>query len=190
MFFRDHASDTYDEGGPAAPSAELSPENQQRIAAAEGWLELGDSIEAATELNQVSPVHHDHPAVLTLRWRMFAKAHDWKAACEVAETLSVLVPQIVEPQLLLAEAVRSVPNGGLPKALQLLVDAAPRFQHEPVIPFTIARYACTLRRFKEAHRWWMTALTIAKQQGTDREWKRKALLEEDLQPLWREDVLP
>ena len=45
----------------------LSAEDQRHLKAAEGWLVLGNHVEAHKELDGIEPAHRVHPDVLQLR---------------------------------------------------------------------------------------------------------------------------
>ena len=46
----------------------FSLNDQRHLAAAQGWLGLGDWLEANEELDQIAPGIRAHPAVLSLRY--------------------------------------------------------------------------------------------------------------------------
>jgi hypothetical protein len=48
----------------------LGLNNQRHLAAAQGWLGLGDWLEANEELEQIAPDIRTHPAVLSLRYEV------------------------------------------------------------------------------------------------------------------------
>jgi len=52
------------------------------IRAAQGWIELGDHLEANEEPEQITPEHRSHPDVLTVRWQVFATAGRWDACVD------------------------------------------------------------------------------------------------------------
>ena len=48
--------------------------------AADGWLELGDPVEAARELTALSEPARRHPDVLEICWRLHVVRRDWEGA--------------------------------------------------------------------------------------------------------------
>ena len=74
------------------PMVDLSPQDQQHLQAADGWLGLGNWHEANEELERISPALRSHPDVLFIRWHVYANAKSWTLAAEVANTLSKLFP--------------------------------------------------------------------------------------------------
>ena len=70
----------------------LQPPDSMLLTAAEGWLGLGDINAASAELDNITPELRVHPAVLDVRWQIYAKAKRWDACIEIARTLTELVP--------------------------------------------------------------------------------------------------
>ena len=54
--------------------------------AAEGWLELGNHLEADIELDNITPKLAAHPLVLQMRWRVYSQARKWDMCVEIART--------------------------------------------------------------------------------------------------------
>jgi predicted Zn-dependent protease len=71
----------------------LELHDQRHLEAAQGWFELGNYLEANEELEQVTPENRAHPAVLEVRWQIYAKAKKWDGALDIASTLAQLVPE-------------------------------------------------------------------------------------------------
>ena len=72
---------------------DLEFHDQRHLVAAQGWLELGNHLEANEELEQITAEYHVHPAVLEVRWQICAKAKKWKGALDIASALIQLVPE-------------------------------------------------------------------------------------------------
>ncbi len=53
------------------------------LQAAQGWLELGNHVEADAELDNIRPELRAHPEVLKLRWQVYAAAKKWEAALDI-----------------------------------------------------------------------------------------------------------
>ena len=73
----------------------LSFEDKRHLTAAEGWLELGDELEANEELERITPQMRAHPFVLRVRWGIYAHAKRWEMATEVARGMTVMLPENV-----------------------------------------------------------------------------------------------
>jgi predicted Zn-dependent protease len=70
----------------------LGLNDQRQLAAAEGWLELGDCLEANEELEQITPEMRAHPFVLRVRYGIYAKAGKWEMAAEVVRGITEVLP--------------------------------------------------------------------------------------------------
>lgn len=161
----------------------LTQEDYRHISAAEGWLELGDHIAAFDELENIEPLHRAHPDVLKLRWRIYAEAEKWESAFELAEGLTRLLPDELEPFIWRSDSARRMQNGGVLHAFELLQDVVRDFPDEPLVPFNLACYCCQLGRMPQAQSWLHIAFEVAQRNGTEKHWKLKALDEKDLAPL-------
>jgi tetratricopeptide (TPR) repeat protein len=68
------------------------PDNQH-LEAAEGWLELGNHLEANEELEKITPQLRAHPYVLEIRYKIYDRAGRWEMALEVARGLMRILPE-------------------------------------------------------------------------------------------------
>jgi hypothetical protein len=62
----------------------FSPVDIHCLNAAEGWLELGNHLEADNELDNITPEFRAHPIVLQMRWRVYSQAKKWDRCVEIA----------------------------------------------------------------------------------------------------------
>ena len=62
------------------------------LQAAQGWLELGNHLEANEELEKVTASLRGHPDVLELRWQIYAHAKKWDACVDIATAITKLAP--------------------------------------------------------------------------------------------------
>ena len=152
------------------------------LRAAEGWFELGDGGEALRELENISPVEKNHPAVLELRFEIFAKKGEWDVCREIAEVLTQGDPTDAGGWLRLAYAGRRATGGSDQAAFDILHPIAEKFPDEPTIPYNLACYVCQLGRLSDARRWLKRAFAI----GNMTQLKLLALSDRDLEPLWKE----
>ena len=150
--------------------------------AAVGWLELGNLVEARSELDLISPENLRHPLVLELRWSLNAEEEKWDEALAVAREVIAALPDDVTGWLHCAYAMRRAKSGGLDKALAFLEPVAQQFPDEPVVAFNLACYACQLNQLDDSRRWLKRACEI----GGEKEMCLMALADEDLKPLWAE----
>jgi tetratricopeptide (TPR) repeat protein len=150
--------------------------------AALGWLELGNHVEANAELENIAPALRSHPAVLELRWQIFAKAGNWVACLDIAAATVEMAPEFATGWIYRAYSLRRAPGGGLAPAQAGLLQAWQKFPKESIIPYNLACYACQFGKLKEAWDWLEKAFDL----GDPKALKLQALDDPDLEPLWLE----
>jgi hypothetical protein len=160
----------------------IGPPDSHHYNAACGWLELGNRVEAWSELALISPENQLHPAVQDLRWSLCAAEKKWDAAFRVAQEIIAAVPGDPSGWLHCAYALRRMEGGGIDQAWRFLLPVAEKFPTEPVIAFNLACYACQLNQLPDARTWLQRASEI----GGEKEIKMMALADDDLKPLWSE----
>jgi tetratricopeptide (TPR) repeat protein len=152
------------------------------LAAAIGWIELGNAAEAAAELERISPGLRIHPEVLEVRWIIAAERKDWPEGLKAAQSLVEHAPDRPTGWLHRAYALRRVPEGGLKPAWDALLPASDKFPKEPIIPYNLSCYACQMQLLEDARIWFKRAVDA----GGKEKIKKMALADEDLKPLWGE----
>lgn len=158
---------------------QLENTDLRHLTAADGWLGLGDLVSASDELEQISPENRAHPAVLALRYEIYAKAKKWDMAAEVADALTRMRPESPASWICLAFSTRRKSGGGIPLAREILLGAEPKFPQEFLFPYNLACYCSQLSQFEEAQVWFKKAMAI-----DEKSVKRIALEDPDLKPLW------
>lgn len=158
----------------------LAPPDSIHLKAAEGWLELGDHLEANEELEQIAPQLRVHPDVLEIRWQIYAKESKWDACRDIAAAITKLDPDRISGWIDFAYATRRATNGDLKLAQDILCSAAEKFPKAPIIFYNLACYACQLGNLKEAKQWLGKAIDLA----GEKDIKTMALDDHDLEPLW------
>ena len=161
----------------------LQPPDSIHLDAAEGWLGLGNQVEAFEELEQISPQLRVHPDVLELRWQIYAKEKKWEACVDIARAITKLVPSESKAWIHLAYSTRQVNGGGLEAAIEVLLPGVKNIPKNPLICFYLACYAAQLNRLVESKNWWDKALDIAKRNGMFNKIRLMALDDPDLEPL-------
>lgn len=151
------------------------------LQAVEGWLGLGNPMEALAELDRISPPLQEHTQVLDARWQVNAALKDWDRALDVARTMLQRAPRDPRGWIHQAYATRRARSGGLQQAWDVLRPAFDHFPEVSVIPYNLACYAAQLGRPEEALEWIHRAMESA---GNVAEIKAMALQDEDLRPLW------
>jgi tetratricopeptide (TPR) repeat protein len=164
----------------------LSPPDSHHLKAAEGWLELGNHLEANEELEKVAPLLRTHPDVLEMRWQIYATAGHWRASLEIARALIKLAPARPNGWIHLAYSSRRVKGGGLEAAWEALLPAMAKFPMVSVIPYNLACYAAQMNRLDEARNWWHKALEISQKTGEIDQIRLMALDDVDLEPIRKE----
>jgi predicted Zn-dependent protease len=149
-----------------------------KIQAAEGWLMLSNPFEANEELEQISPEYRMHPAVLAMKWQVYAAAEWWEAAWVVSKALCDLLPESAEVWICQANTLRRY--RGLRDAADLLETVLERFPDEAVCRYNLACYEAQLGNIDDASSWLVQAFELPNSMAL----KLAAVYDPDLQPLW------
>jgi predicted Zn-dependent protease len=143
-------------------------------------LSLGNHLEANEELEQITAENRAHPAVLEVRWQIYAKAKKWDAALNIASALIQLAPEYplgwVHRSYCLYELKRTE------EARDNLLRVVDKFSEDPVMRYNLACYECQLGRVEQAKNWLESAFKL----GNPQEMKLMALDDPDLEPLWQQ----
>ncbi len=158
----------------------LEPPDSHHLQAALGWLELGNTHEAAAELARLSPAVREHPEVLEARWRWCAAARRWEEALTVARAQVAAAPH--EPTGWVNQSYALHELRRTAEARELLLAKVAEFPKLSLIPYNLACYACQLGDLDEARRWLGRVLQLRSKE----EVQRLALHDPDLKPLWNE----
>jgi tetratricopeptide (TPR) repeat protein len=158
----------------------LQTPDAMHLRAAQGWFELGNLVEASAELELISAQNLAHPAVLEVRWAIYAAAKKWEAAFDITATFIQLEPEHpfgwLHRSFSLHELNRTV------EARDNLLSVFERFPDESILRYNVACYECQLGRLEQAKQW----LEKAFKMGNPRKMKLTALQDPDLEPLWKE----
>ena len=157
---------------------ELPNADRFQIEAAEGWLMLGNPVEANEELEKISPENRRHPAALSVRWQVYATAEWWEAAWIVSKVLCEVMPESAEAWICQANTVRKY--RGTHEALELLESVRKNFRGHPVVLYNLACYSCMMGRLADAWSW----LELAFKVGDQKQLRLRALDDHDLEQLW------
>jgi tetratricopeptide (TPR) repeat protein len=156
----------------------LQPPDAFHLQAAQGWLELGDYIEANEELEEITPELRAHPAVLNVRWGVCAAEKKWDAALDIATTIIQLNPEDPLGWVHRSYALHQLKRTA--EARDNLLCVVNKFRRDEVIHYNLACYECRLSRLEQAMQWLKLAFLL----GGKRRMKRAALDDPDLEPLW------
>ena len=155
----------------------LKPPDTHHLAAAQGWLGLGNHFEANAELERITVRARIHPDVLEAGCLIYAKARKWQACVDIAATLVRLAPERAEGWIQRSFALHALKR--TQEAFEKLLPVAIRFPNVWVIPYNLACYCSQLGRFDEAQAWFKRAIVI-----DEKCVQRAGIDDPDLQPLW------
>jgi hypothetical protein len=160
----------------------LKPPDAHHLSAADGWLGLGNLVEARLELERIAPRLQNHPDVLDVHWGLLTAEKNWPAALANARARLQREPKSPAGWLHQAYALRRVPEGGLQAAWEALLPALDQFPREAIIPYNLACYACQMQQLDVARIMFHRAIKT----GSERLIREMALRDPDLRPLWAE----
>jgi tetratricopeptide (TPR) repeat protein len=160
---------------------QLEPPDSHHLNAAQGWLELGNGIEANAELENIAPALRTHPLVLEMRWQIYAKAEKWEACVEIGEAMVKAAFDLPEGWIHRSFALHELKR--TQEAADKLEAAADLFPSVWTIQYNLACYACQLGKQDEAREWLRDAFDLAPDKKA---LKLSALDDPDLEPLWLE----
>ena len=153
-----------------------APDNHH-LSASQGWLGLGNPLEADKELEHISPQLRTHPDVLEVRWHINACKKDWSACLDLAQTILKLEPKRAEAWIHRSFALHELKR--TQEAFDQLLVGAKSFPKVWTIPYNLACYCAQLGRLKECRSWLNKAMAI------DEETVRRAAVDDpDLKPFW------
>jgi predicted Zn-dependent protease len=154
--------------------------DRHHLLAASGWMDLGDAVEAESELQKIKASLQSHPEVLNVRWSILASAGNWIAAIDLARTIRDLTPDEALGWIHLAYALHELRR--TEEALDTLQPVVERFPDCAIIPYNLACYCAQLNKLDEAREWFRRAMK------TGNPGKIKAMASEDLdlKPIWQE----
>ena len=156
----------------------LKPPDSIYLRAAQGWLELGNHLEAQAELENIPAKRHGHPQVVEVRWLICAKNREWEICLGLARSLIRRVPERPSGWIHLSFALHELKL--TKEAWNNLFGVVEKFPDVPTIPYNLACYGAQLGRLWEAEQWLKRAFRV----GDARELKRAALADPDLKALW------
>ena len=147
------------------------------LQAAQGWLELGNHLEADKELDEIAPELRGHPEVLEIRWLICAHAKMWDVCVDIAAAIIKLDPKRADAWIHRSFALHELKR--TQEAFDQLLPVVKKFRKVWTIPYNLACYCAQLGRLKEGEQWFNKAMSI--DEPTVR---RAAMNDPDLKPLW------
>jgi tetratricopeptide (TPR) repeat protein len=110
----------------------LAEPDTHYLRSAQGWLELGNFVEANEELEKIAAPFRAHPDVLDVKFEIHARADKWDMAAEIGRSLVRIRPDKAEPMF--------------PKVW--------------TIPYNLACYCAQLGQLNECQEWFKRAMSI------------------------------
>jgi predicted Zn-dependent protease len=157
----------------------LEPPDSLHLKAADGWLELGNEVEANEELERIAPALRVHPIVLEMRWKVCAKSEKWDLAAEAARSMTAILPDVSWGWIHWAYSLHKLRH--TKEAWEVLSTVADNFP-EYTICYNLACYCCQLGQIVEAWQWLEKAIDLADKKDI----RAMALADPDLKPLWND----
>ena len=155
----------------------LEPPDSHHLNAAEGWLGLGNAVEAQREFEKIAPDMRHHPEVLRLEYHLHERTKQWEHAAETAQRLCQSFPETAFGWIHLAYALHELKRTR--EAYDVLLPVVNRFPEEHVILYNLACYSCQMGRLEEARVWLDRAMALAGPETI----KQMALGDSDLQAM-------
>jgi predicted Zn-dependent protease len=152
---------------------------KKHLDAAEGWLELGNFLEAEEELDQIAPQFRSDPEVLRVRCRIYVAARKWSWAAEIAHAIAKLAPEDSYGFMQLADALHQMKR--TKEAREVLMSIVHRFPDDYLMRYNLACYSSQLGDIIEARDWLLRAFELPG--GSDL--RHRALSDPNLEPAWQ-----
>jgi tetratricopeptide (TPR) repeat protein len=137
---------------------------------------LGTFQDANDQLENIDPFSRAAPEVLAVRIAVYQGLKKWELMQQIGKRLKEFEPDNVQWTISLAYATRRAYS--IDVALEILLNAQAKFPKEAAIPYNLACYHCQRGEIENAKRYLRQAFEI------DPNWRKAALEDEDLKPLW------
>ncbi len=121
----------------------------RRIAAAQGYSELGMQEEAIAEIDTIPGEYSERPDILEARLLILMHARRWKEALATSRKLCKAKPEAAAGFIHAAFCLHEL--GRTQDAKTLLVSGPPSLLKEPTYHYNLACYETKLGNFPEAH---------------------------------------
>lgn len=155
----------------------MTPPDSHHLSGAQGWLGLGNYLEANAGLEQISPKMRAHPDVLEIRWEIYAKKKRWQACVDIGNTIMTVDPYRSSGWIRHSFALHELKRTD--EAYTHLASVVDDFPDDWHIPYNLACYCPQLGRIDEAKEWFKKAVAI-----DDKTVPRDGIDDPDLKPMW------
>jgi tetratricopeptide (TPR) repeat protein len=148
--------------------------------AAEGWLGLGNHLEANAELENIPASLRGTAQVLLLRWGIYCAARSWLLAAEVARAITKVKPDDRRGWLHYSFALHEMKRTA--EARDNLLDVIDHFPKCALMRYNLACYECQLGNLEQARAHLKKAFALK----GGAELRASSTDDPDLTPLWSE----
>jgi len=169
--------------GDTVPMNAMEPPDSHHLLAAQGWLGLGNHVEADKELEKIAPQLRNHPDFLEIRWSIRSLQKNWEACVDIANALMGADPDRVTGRVRLSFALHELTR--TEEAYINLAAVCDDFPHEWVVPYNLACYCSQLGELAEAKEWFKKSIAIDDKAAT-----KAGIDDPDLKPLWESMYTP
>lgn len=148
---------------------------ERKIAAAQGYSELGMHDDAIAELDAIDPDQANLPEVLETRLLTLMHACRWKEALTASRKFCKVSPDVASGFIHAAFCLHEL--GRTQDARAVLISGPPSLLKEPTYHYNLACYEARLGNLAEAHAHLETSFAM------DRKFREFAKTDSDLQPI-------
>ncbi|MSU41934.1 MAG: tetratricopeptide repeat protein [Pedosphaera sp.] len=157
----------------------LEPPDTHHLSAAEGWMDLGNFIEAQAELEKISEDGRQHFNVLQVQWHIHNRRREWDDCLRLGREMIVVSPRLPQSWINCGNALFYL--GQYDEAYKLLFPKMKDFPNDEAIPYNLACYKCQSGDLKQARALLQRALRV----GDSKRIRNLAMNDPDLEPLWK-----
>lgn len=136
----------------------LQPPDSHHLSAAQGWLELGNYLEAGRELARISPPLDQHPDVLEIQYELYAHEKRWQECADTALATMRADPDRQSAWIHYSFALHELKR--TKQAYNNLLTVSQKFTDDWHLPYNLACYCAQLGHFAEAQEWFKKAISI------------------------------
>ncbi len=158
---------------------QLEPPDTHHLAAAEGWVDLGNFSEAQAEIECISPLGRQNFNVLQVQWHVHNRLKEWQDCLRLGRVMIALSPRLPQSWINCGNALFYL--GQYDEAFLLLFPKMREFPNDEAIPYNLACYKCQSGDLKQARALLQRALRV----GDYKRIRSLALKDPDLEPLWK-----
>lgn len=148
---------------------------EKRMAAAQGYSELGMHEDAVAELDAIDPENAARPDVLEARLLVLMHAGRWKEALAASRKICKACPEEAAGFIHAAFCLHAL--GRTQDARSTLVEGPPSLLKDPTYHYNLACYEAKLGNYPEAHAHLETSFAM------DRKFREFARGDADLEPI-------